>query len=502
VAAAALFSNAVPLQVQIQISAADVQALKKDSRRYVRATVLEGEMIYTNVGLHLKGSAGSFRQIDDVKPAFTLSFNQFNLEQRFHGLRKIHLNNSVQDASYVNELLAGELFRAADVPATRVAHSMVDLNGRKLGLYVLKEGFTKDFLARYFKRTNGNLYDMDPGREITEKLKKDMGDGPDDWSDLKALVDAAREPDLSLRWKRLGKILDLNRFVSFMVMEVMACHWDGYCLGRNNFRIYGDRDSNKLLFFPHGTDQMFQNAGSPIRPTMQGLLAQAVMRTPQGRRLYREKFVTLFTNIFQVPLLTNRVDSLVAQLTPSLAGYDKNAVAEFRNQANAVKDRIIQRAEEIRNQLAVSESKPITFVNNVAKPLEWRVENQASIAKLDKAKDEARSVLHIMASTNSAASWRCKLLIDGGHYRFEGEARVSGVVPLKDDKKGVGVGLRISGSEQPRTNTLTGDQTWTKLAYEFDAASPDDEIDLVCELRAQRGEAWFDLESLKVVRLK
>src|SRR6267378_2681059 len=160
VAAAALFSNAAPLQVQIQISAADVQALKKDSRRYVRATVLEGEMIYTNVGLHLKGSAGSFRQIDDVKPAFTLSFNQFNLEQRFHGLRKIHLNNSVQDASYVNELLAGELFRAANVPATRAAHAIVTLNGKRLqGLYVLKEGFTRDFLAQYFKKTNGNLYD-------------------------------------------------------------------------------------------------------------------------------------------------------------------------------------------------------------------------------------------------------------------------------------------------------------------------------------------------------
>src|ERR1041384_4847526 len=121
--AAALFTNSIPLQIEISIAAESVRILKQDSRRYVRATVFEGDHVYHDVGLHLKGSAGSFRQIDDPKPAFTLSFNQFDSRQRFHGLRKIHLNNSVQDASYLNELLAGEVFRQAGGPATRVHHA-------------------------------------------------------------------------------------------------------------------------------------------------------------------------------------------------------------------------------------------------------------------------------------------------------------------------------------------------------------------------------------------
>ena len=513
-AAAALFSNGVPLQIEIQISDADVKTLKKDSRKYVSATVIEtlpagnqlppsSQIIYTNVGLHLKGSAGSFRQIDDPKPAFTLSLNQFNIEQRFHGLRKIHLNNSVQDASYLNELLAGELFRAANVPATRVAHAMVTLNGKRLqGLYVLKEGFTKDFLALFFKKTNGNLYDMDPGREITEKLKKDMGDGPNDWSDLKALVDATKEQDPSKRWEALGRVLDLDRFVAFMVMEVMTCHWDGYCLGRNNFRVYADRDSNKILFFPHGTDQMFQNPTSPIHPpNMQGMLAQVVMRTPQGRRMYREKFGMLFTNVFKAELLTSRVDTVTAQVAPLLATYDQSWANEFRNQAAGVKDRIVQRGAEIRKQLAMPQVAPLQFVSGVAKPPEWRTETQPNIAKLDRAKDDGRSVLHIVAlTTNTVASWRSKLLLEGGRYRFEGMARSSGIVPLAGDKKGPGAGLRIS--QQSRTNSLISDKTWTRVAFEFEAASPDDEVDLVCELRAQKGEVWFDADSLQLVRIK
>ena len=518
-AAAALFSNGVPLQIEIQISDADVKTLKKDSRKYVNATVVEtlappvsakgasnasprSQIVYTNVGLHLKGSAGSFRQIDDPKPAFTLSFNQFNIEQRFHGLRKIHLNNSVQDASYLNELLAGELFRAANVPATRAAHAVVTLNGKRLqGLYVLKEGFTKDFLAQFFKKTNGNLYDMDPGREITEKLKKDMGDGPNDWSDLKALADAANEPDPSKRWQALDHVLDLDRFVAFMVMEVMTCHWDGYCLGRNNFRIYADRDSNKILFFPHGTDQMFQNPTSPIQPpAMQGKLAQAVIRTPQGRRLYRERFGTLFTNVFKVELLTSRVDTVTAQVGPFLATYDQGWANEFRTQANGVKDRIIQRTVDIRKQLATPQIKPLEFASGVARPPEWRLENQANTAKLDHAKDQGRSTLHIVATTNTVASWRSKFLLEGGHYRFEGIARASGIVPLAEDKKGPGAGLRIS--QQSRTNSLVADKTWTKLSFEFDTDSPDDEVELICELRAQKGEVWFDADSLQLVRMK
>jgi hypothetical protein len=368
------------------------------------------------------------------------------------------------------------------------------------GLYVVKEGFTKDFLAEHFKKTSGNLYDMDPGREITEKLKKDTGDGPDDWSDLKALADAAREPNLARRWERLEEVLDVNRFVSFMVMEVMTCHWDGYCLGRNNFRIYNNRDDNKLLFFPHGTDQMFQNATSSIRPPMQGLLAQAVIRTPQGRRMYREKFGMLFTNVFNAELLTNRVDGVTREVAPFLGTYSERWANEFRNQANGVKERITQRAVEVRKQLAAPELQFAKFVSNVAKPSGWRMETQPNIARLERVNDDGRNVLRIVALTNSVASWRSKVLLEGGSYRLEGIVRCKAVVPLKDDRKGGGAALRIS--QQAPANLMVGDDGWSAVGFNFEAARPDDEIELVCELRAQSGEVSFDLDSLRIIRLK
>ena len=160
-----LFTNGAVRQLRIEMAPSGVESLRRDPRQFVRATVKEEGTVYDDVAIHLKGSVGSFREVDD-KPDLTLDFNRFNTGRKFHGLRRIHLNNSVEDPSYCNELLGGELFRAAGIPAPRVAHAVVTLNGRRLGLYVLKEGFTEDFLGCYFKQVGGNLYE--PGEPAIE----------------------------------------------------------------------------------------------------------------------------------------------------------------------------------------------------------------------------------------------------------------------------------------------------------------------------------------------
>lgn len=57
---------------------------------------------YHEVGVKLKGAAGSFRSVDD-RPAMTLNFGKATEDQRVFGLRRLHLNNSVQDESRMNE---------------------------------------------------------------------------------------------------------------------------------------------------------------------------------------------------------------------------------------------------------------------------------------------------------------------------------------------------------------------------------------------------------------
>ena len=136
---AEFFSTRVVPHLRIEISDADLAGLRKDDRDYVPCTIREGGSVYSEVGVHLKGGPGSFRGLDD-RPSLTLNFDKFVADQKFHGMDKLHLNNSVQDATYVMEIICGDLFRAAGVPAPRGTHARVELNGRDLGLYVLKEG--------------------------------------------------------------------------------------------------------------------------------------------------------------------------------------------------------------------------------------------------------------------------------------------------------------------------------------------------------------------------
>ncbi|HTI69003.1 MAG TPA: CotH kinase family protein, partial [Candidatus Limnocylindria bacterium] len=156
-----------PIQtVDIRVLAKDMRILRSSGgwgggggkRPEVPATVKFGTNVFEKVAIHIKGAAGSFRQID-ANPALTLNFGKLNPEQSCFGHRKLHLNNSVQDNSLMNELVASRMFNEAGVPTPRVSHAIVILNGRTLGMYVMKEGWDKPFLKRNFGSSKGNLYD-------------------------------------------------------------------------------------------------------------------------------------------------------------------------------------------------------------------------------------------------------------------------------------------------------------------------------------------------------
>jgi hypothetical protein len=238
-----LFTNSYVPSLSIEIPEAGVERLQQSPRRYVRATVREGDLVYTNVAIRLKGGPGSFKQFNE-KAAFTLNFTKYNeldykkatgaekvdddLFQRFHGLKKLHLNNSVQDSTYLSEKICRELFNAAGVPAPRAAHAWVEVNGRKMGLYVLIEGINKQFLKRHFTNPDGNLYDGHSGSEVNRTMEVNDGDKPGEQSGLGRLALAARKSDLTERLAALEQTLDVDRFLSFAAMEVMTAHWDGY----------------------------------------------------------------------------------------------------------------------------------------------------------------------------------------------------------------------------------------------------------------------------------
>jgi spore coat protein H len=492
---AELFTSGVVRQLRIEIAPSGMKSLRRDPREFVRATAKEEGKVYEDVAIHLKGSIGSFREVDD-KPDFTLDFNRFNARQAFHELRRIHLNNSVEDPSYCNELLGSELFRAAGIPAPRVAHAVVTLNGRRLGLYALKEGFTEDFLGCYFKQVGGNLYEPGEGHDVNQRLKRNSVQAPrQDRAALEALADAAQEPDAESRWPRLERALEVDEFVAFMAMEVMVGHRDGYCLARNNFRVYHDLDSGKMVFFPQGMDQLFGNPDAPWRPHMAGLVAKAVMETTEGNRRYRAAFESLLANVFRVQTLSGRVDQIVAHLRPALTAAE---FASVRDEAANLRERLAQRQISLKRQLSEPERVLLVFTNGIGCLGGWvKVDAPVSGQMEQGQAPDHTPALHIMTRSESSASWRTHALLNRGLYRFEGQVKVSGVKPLPYGKH-QGAGLRITGGI--RESGLVGDSDWRALSAVFEVTEETQDVEMVCELRASCGEAWFGLESLRLIR--
>lgn len=347
----ALFSSGKILHLTIDVEAKDLQLLGQNPRKYVKATLREGDKVYKDIGIHLKGAAGSFHGFDG-KPGLTLNMDKFGIDQRFHGLEKFHLANSVQDPSYISELLCGELFRAAGVPASRVCHAQLTLNGKRRGLYYLKEGYDKDFLKKNFGNADGNFYDGGFLRDLNQPLqllstKNDVKDQ----ADLKKVWAAAAEKDVKLRFAKMEKVIDMDKFISYLVLEVITWDWDGYPMNRNNYRIYHDPKTDKVTFIPSGMDQMFGNPTGPLFPGFQGVVARAVLETPEGRAKYLARMEEILRKQFDLDALNKRLDELQARIQPALASINAGLGTGYPPQVQRLRDAMKTRHKSLLEQL-------------------------------------------------------------------------------------------------------------------------------------------------------
>ncbi len=496
-----LFTNGALHILKIDIPREGVNSLRRHGRTYVAATLREGTLVLTNVMIHLKGGAGSFRPIDD-KPGLTLKLEESPAD--FHGLVRFHLNNSVQDDTYLSEWICSDIFRQAGVPAARVAHAVVELNGRRLGQYLILESVNRDFLGRYFKNPRGNVYSLGANADVDQGLERNSGHEETVGHDLQALAAAARESERERRPGRLAQVLDVPRFLSFMAVERLLDHWDGYTANIKNYYLYHDLDSGRMVFMPHDMDQVMRDVRTPIVPSdPHGLVARAILRSPETRARFRERFEEIFTNIFLAPVLNQRIDHEVARLLPSLRRYDPGIADRFANNADSLRDRINRRAQSVAAQLKLPDPGQSKFVNDVLAVKGWRVANSPRNADQERVSEPSgKPSLRIGATSPTTASWRARVQLEPGRYVFEGRARSAGIEPLRGDDRGLGAGLRISGSSRAPSNQLVGDSSWQTLTFEFEVGDEHPEVELICELRARKGAVWFDEQSLRLIRRK
>lgn len=489
-------------QLVIELDDAACEALRKEPRKYVIGRLRENNRnVYDEVGFKLKGAAGSFREFDDA-PSFTVKLDKGDDDQKFHGLRKLQLNKSPQDDTYLQELLASDIFRAAGLLAPRVTHARVWINKRDMGLYVLKEGFDRTLLKRGFDKSGGDLYDGGFCQDIDADLEKDEGGNPEDRENLKALLAICTEPDLVKRWARVPEAVDVKAFITFMAVEMMLGHWDGYCLNRNNYRIYFDPATKKAVFLPHGMDQLFQDSEASILDNPPAIVANAIMKNPAWRADYRKRVGELLP-LFSADKLKKRVDEVAKRLQPVLAAFDKEAASAHEGAVAGLKDRLEAREKSLKEQKGQPDPRPLVFqADQPVRLLKWRTNSECEDASLEQKRENGVDLLTIACGNSGrcVASWRRGVLLPKGKYRFRAMVASKDVEALEEEgAPGTGAGLRLSGGT--REDGLTGSSPFKPVELEFEVSEEQADVELVVELRSSKGEISIRADSLVLTKL-
>lgn len=239
---------------------------------------------------------------------------------------------------------------------------------------------------------------------------------------------------------------------------------------------------------------------SSIFPPIQGFVSGAVLGTAEGRKRYLEKLAEVRTNVFKEAEITNRVYQIAERIRPYTSGGGfqfSSRRGRYYGSGGGVGglcQSIMERARSLDQQLDKPRNAP-KFVDNILRLPDWTPFNGNPNLDFAVSKD-GKKLLHIVGDNGgSSASWRLPVQLEPGRYRLEGYVRTRGV-----GLGGAGAHLRVSGATP--TPVLHGDAEWTMVGYTFEVDDPGREVTLVCELKGNKGEAWFDTSSLKLRKIE
>lgn len=109
--------------IEIEVGQGGLGKLQANPRSYVPAVVRVEDEVFHSAEVHLKGH-GSFQPITE-KPNFTVRLDLNSDGKKAFGHKRLLLNNSSQDRSFLRWKLASELFLKAKLPAARVNFAQV-----------------------------------------------------------------------------------------------------------------------------------------------------------------------------------------------------------------------------------------------------------------------------------------------------------------------------------------------------------------------------------------
>ena len=323
---------------------------------YAHADLIVGGRMIRNVGVRLKGSGTQAGNGIDRWP-FRIDLSQFGGRARLDGVRKISLNNNYYDSSYLRDALSYEFFRNFNVPAPRTCFIKLHLTvpGRYrrkyLGLYTAVEAVESPFLMDHFHNISGLLLKPDFGMNSFPTSQ--------DWPSLRGLLHPKSEGtaqqhqrvvdlfqlsnwnDLALFEKGLPKLMDVDEYLRFLVVNVVLVNQDSYLGMGKNYYVYLDPRSDRLNWLPWDLDLSMAGyffCGTPAQrmdlsvdqpSSIADRLIRCVLAVPKFHERYHELMEKFLLTHFQRDRIFARIDELADIIREAVKEENSTSPAEF-----------------------------------------------------------------------------------------------------------------------------------------------------------------------------
>jgi len=337
-----IFDASVIGEVRLEIPPSSWQSIDAEAltegcvvamRDYYAGEVTIAEAVFPGSGIRAKGGCGSSRRLTG-KTAFkaNLSWDDPAIDgcaetRRYKGLKKLTLNNQVQDASYTHERVGYDFLSDLGIAVPRVAPVRVFVNGEPWGLYLNVETIDRRFLSRRFDSSDGMLYEGDYGCDLGEtacfepKFDTDQCDEPRDGdpTDMTPLQDLHRrlaEIPTDDFYPAIERVFDFDGYLTTWAAGVVMGYFDGYPSEPTNYRIYHDPSDDRWTLIPTGIDQLFERDVDPFEPV--GLLSVRCLAEADCRDAYRARLDEVITR-FEESDYPTMVRSIKRQIQPEVA---------------------------------------------------------------------------------------------------------------------------------------------------------------------------------------
>ncbi len=268
------FDDGIVHEIRLTLNPRDWNELKANFQRndYYPAHFTWRGLTVLNIGIRSRGVGSR----SGTKPGLRVDFDHYEQRQRFLGLKSVVLRNNTQDPSHLHDRLSMKLYARLGMPASRVAHVRLLINGEYAGLYTIVESVDKIFLEKHYGESGGYLYKYhydaddparyfdylgpDPALYSPEPFQPDTHELDPDPRPLAALMRAIQESTDAEFQAVVGRYVDLRQFMVHVAVETFLADTDGMLgdWGANNFYFYRLQGQTRSLFIPWDKSEAFK----------------------------------------------------------------------------------------------------------------------------------------------------------------------------------------------------------------------------------------------------